>query len=206
MSADGVATDPDKIAAVAKWKCPDNIQELRSFLGFASDYRRFVPGFSQIASTLNSLAAELSTKHKGKKGKKMSIKDHWTEICDPAFQTLKTKLTTAPILAYADSHKPFILDVDASHNGLGAVLSQDFEGKIHPIAFASRGLRKTERNMQNYSSMKLEFLALKWAVTEKFQEYLLGQKCIVHTDNSPFSHLQTAKLNRGGPQSLQILI
>lgn len=186
-----MATDPDNIAAVAQWKCPENVKELKSFLGFASYYRRFVSGFSQIASPLNALAARLTNKDKRVKN---PIKPHWTEKCHTAFQTLKQKLTTAPVLAYADFNKSFILDVDASHDGLGAVLSQEWEGKIRPIAFASRSLRRTERNMQNYSSMKLEFLALKWAVAEKFREYLVGQKCTVYTDNNPLSHLQTAKL------------
>lgn len=72
--------------------------------------------------------------------------------------------------------------------------SQAQVGKVRPIAFASRGLRPTERNMVNYSSMKLEFLALKWAMTEKFREYLLGNKCTVFTDNNPLSHLSSAKL------------
>jgi len=87
-----------------------------------------------------------------------------------------------------------VLEVDASHQGLGAVLSQDHQGKLRPIAFASRGLRPSERNMKNYSSMKLEFLALKWAVADKFRDYLLGHKCTVYTDNNPLSHYQTAKL------------
>lgn len=78
--------------------------------------------------------------------------------------------------------------------GLGAVLSQEYEGKLRPIAFASRSLKPTERNMRNYSSMKLELVALKWAVTEKFREYLLGHRCTVFTDNNPLSHLSTAKL------------
>ena len=91
------------------------------------------------------------------------------------------------MLAYADFNKPFILDVDASHDGLGAVLSQEWEGRVRPIAFASRSLRRTERNMQNYSSMKLEFLALKRAVAEKFREDLVGQKYTVYTDNNPLS-------------------
>ncbi|XP_051799571.1 uncharacterized protein LOC127535823 [Acanthochromis polyacanthus] len=89
---------------------------------------------------------------------------------------------------------PFVLEVDASHEGLGAVLSQEQGGKLRPIAFASRSLKPTERNMNNYSSMKLELVALKWAVTEKFREYLLGNKCTVYTDNNPLSHLATAKL------------
>lgn len=68
------------------------------------------------------------------------------------------------------------------------------DGKVQTVACASRTLRPTERNMSNYSSMKLEFLALKWAITEKFREYLLGQKCLVYTVNNPLSHLTSAKL------------
>ena len=78
--------------------------------------------------------------------------------------------------------------------GLGAVLSQERSTGNVVIAYASRSLRPTEKNMNNYSSMKLEFLGLKWAVTEKFREYLLGSKCVVYTDNNPLSHLQSAKL------------
>lgn len=74
------------------------------------------------------------------------------------------------MLAYADFTKPFILEVDASHSGLGVVLSQESEGKKRPVAHASRGLHVTERNMSNYSSMKLELPGLKWAVSEKFRE------------------------------------
>ena len=120
--------------------------------------------------------------------------EHWSDECHRNFEALKTKLTTAPVLAYADFSLPFILEVDASYGGLGAVLSQEQNGKVRPIAYASRGLRPTERNMSNYSSMKLEFLALKWAMSEKFREYLLGYKCIVYTDNNPLSHLSSAKL------------
>lgn len=107
---------------------------------------------------------------------------------------MRERLITAPVLAYADFKKPFILEVDASHGGLGAVLSQDHDGRRRPIAFASRSLKPTEKNMDNYSSMKLEFLALKWAITEKFSEYLLGNKVTVYTDNNPLCHLQTVKL------------
>ena len=98
------------------------------------------------------------------------------------------------MLAYVDFSLPFILEVDASHGGLGAVLSQEHGGKVQPIAYASRSLRPSERNPVNYSSMKLEFLALKWAMADKFREYLLGHKCIVFTDNNPLSHLFLAKL------------
>uniref|UniRef100_A0A3B1J0Z4 Gypsy retrotransposon integrase-like protein 1 n=1 Tax=Astyanax mexicanus TaxID=7994 RepID=A0A3B1J0Z4_ASTMX len=118
----------------------------------------------------------------------------WTPQCESSFEALKGKLVSAPVLAYADFSRPFILEIDASHSGLGAVLSQEQEGGVRPVAYASRGLRPPERNMVNYSSMKLEFLALKWAMTEKFREYLLGHKCVVFTDNNPLSYLQSAKL------------
>ena len=193
ISANGIATDPSKIDAVAKWQPPQTVSELRSFLGFASYYRRFVEGFAKLAAPLHRLIAELGG-HKLKRRSPQLAIANWTEGCRASFEGLKTKLTTAPVLAYANFSQPFILEVDASHGGLGAVLSQEQEGKVRPIAYASRGLRPTERNMTNYSSMKLEFLALKWAMTEKFREYLLGHRCIVYTDNNPLSHLSTAKL------------
>uniref|UniRef100_A0A3B3WQN0 Gypsy retrotransposon integrase-like protein 1 n=1 Tax=Poecilia mexicana TaxID=48701 RepID=A0A3B3WQN0_9TELE len=147
-----------------------------------------------MASPLNRLVARLLSP--GKKGKtpKKPLGGFWDEECEQSFHKLKAALITTPVLAYADFQKPFVLEVDASHAGLGAVLSQDHGGKLRPIAFASRSLKPTERNMNNYSSMKLELVALKWAVTEKFREYLLGNKCTVFTDNNPLSHLATAKL------------
>lgn len=150
-------------------------------------------GFAKLAAPLHKLVAEFA----GGKRKKVvgqGFADAWTESCQESFDTLREKLTTSPILAYADFSLPFVLEVDASFQGLGAVLSQEQEGRVRPIAFASRSLRPTERNSANYSSMKFEFLALKWAMTEKFREYLLGQKCIVFTDNNPLSHLTSAKL------------
>ncbi|KAL0186021.1 hypothetical protein M9458_017691, partial [Cirrhinus mrigala] len=193
VSSQGVATDPSKVEVVAKWGRPGNVTELSSFLGFASYCRRFVEGFAKLAAPLHKLVAEfVGGRHKKAAGP--SFASAWTEHCQNRFDTLKEKLTTSPILAYADFSLPFILEVDASHRGLGAVLSQEQEGKVRPIAFASCSLRPTERNPVNYSSMKLEFLALKWAMTEKFREYLLGHKCVVFTDNNPLSHLESAKL------------
>lgn len=195
ISPDGVATDPEKTRAVAEWKRPSTVTELRGFLGFASFYRRFVEGFAKHAAPLHRLVGELEgSKKKPRSKASTKLEGQWDESCETAFQTLKNKLVTAPVLGYADFKKPFVLEVDASHHGLGAVLSQEQEGVRRPIAFASRGLRPSERNMSNYSSMKLEFLALKWAITEKFREYLLGTNFTVYTDNNPLSYLQTAKL------------
>ncbi len=193
ISAEGVSTDPSNIQAVSQWRCPETVGELRSFLGFASYYRRFVEGFAKLAAPLHRLVAEFAGA-KPRKFVSASFVTAWTEECQQSFDGLKSKLTSSPVLAYADFSRPFILEVDASHSGLGAVLSQEQEGRVRPIAYASRSLRPTERNMTNYSSMKLEFVALKWAMTEKFREYLLGQKCVVYTDHNPLSHLASAKL------------
>ncbi|KAL7827765.1 hypothetical protein AOLI_G00309170 [Acnodon oligacanthus] len=122
-----------------------------------------------------------------------SCPNSWDEACDRAFQSLKDRLTSAPVLANADFSKPFIVEVDASHGGLGTVLSQEHEGKVHPIAFASKGLRPVERNMDSYRSMKLELLAVKEAVTENLREYLHGAQFTILTDNNPLSYLQTTK-------------
>lgn len=195
ISAQGVATDPEKISAVAEWRRPTKVSELRSFLGFASYYRRFVEGFAGLAAPLHSLVGKLQgSRKKASPQAPGPFQSHWDATCEQAFQQLKAKLTATPVLGFADFTQPFHLEIDASHKGLGAVLAQDIEGVRRPIAFASRGLRPTERNMSNYSSMKLEFLALKWAVTEKFREYLMGARFTVYTDNNPLSYLQTAKL------------
>ena len=193
ISAEGVATDPEKTRVVAEWPQPRTARDLRSFLGFASYYRRFVPGFAALAAPLHQAAAAAAG---GKKGTNLtgSVGEHWSPECEEGFRALKRSLVASPVLAYADFSKPFYLDIDASYAGLGAVLSQDQGGARRPIAYASRGLRPTERNMSNYSSRKLELLGLKWAVTEKFREYLLGHPCTVYTDNNPLSYLQTARL------------
>lgn len=190
VSAAGVATDPQKIAAVRDWAIPSTVAELRSFLGFASYYRRFVKDFAKLASPLHKLVAALAGKN-GRRGRKESLENFWTHQCTTSFQELKSRLVSSPVLAYANFKLPFILEVDASHEGLGAVLSQEQEGQVRPIAFASRSLQQAEKN---YSSMKLEFLAMKWAMSEKFREYLLGHQCVMWTDNNPLSHIGTAKL------------
>ena len=104
------------------------------------------------------------------------------------------------MLGYPDFTREFILETDASLRGLGAVLSLvDDTGKVSVIAYASWTLRPYEQSVHNYSSAKLEVLALKWAVTEKFRNYLLGMKFTVYTDNNPLAYVQTSKL--GASQS-----
>ncbi|KAM9757963.1 uncharacterized protein ACNS7B_005082 [Menidia menidia] len=185
----GVMPDPDKVAAVTEWAAPKSIKEVRAFLGLAGYYRRFIKGFAKIARPLNSLLTGIPTDKKH--GTKLI---DWTSECQTAFDKLKEALTQAPILAYADYTQPFSLYTDASNHGLGAVLAQNQEGGERVIAYASRSLHPAERNDANYSSFKLELLALKWAITEKFKDYLTGAQFTVFTDNNPVAHLQTAKL------------
>ncbi|XP_049332461.1 retrovirus-related Pol polyprotein from transposon opus [Astyanax mexicanus] len=190
VSDKGVSTDPEKVSAVSNWPRPTIVSELRSFLGFASYYRRFIEGFAKLAAPLHQLVAEAGGT-KARKGRGPPLLELWSEQCETSFQALKHRLVDAPTLAFANFALPFILEVDASHQGLGAVLSQEQDGRVRPVAYASRSLNPNEKL---YSSMKLEFLGLKWAMTEKFREYLWGQECIVWTDNNPLSHLSTAKL------------
>ena len=107
-----------------------------------------------------------------------------------AFQELKLKCITATMLAFTDFHKPFLLETDASGDGLGAVLSQKQEdGCYHPVTYASQGLKRGELR---YHSSKLEFLALKWAITEQFREYLQYQPFRIKTDNTLIRILSTS--------------
>lgn len=149
-------------------------------------------GFAKLAAPLHHRVAKLSGQSRRRAAKCGT--ELWDGECQESFNALKENLCTALVLAYADFSLPFVLEVDSCHSGLGAVLSEEQGGKVRPIAYVSRGLRPPERNMSNYSSLKLELLALKWAMTDKFREYLLGNKCFVYTDNNPLSHLTTAKL------------
>lgn len=196
VSAQGVSTDPDKINAVQEWPTPSTLKELRSFLGFCSYYRRFIQGFSQIAGPLHDVVNVCLRETKPGKASEV-FKSVWTSPCSVAFDQLKKQLTSAPTLGYADFSLPFVIETDASSLGLGAILYQYQQGWRTVIAFASRRLRGAEKNDQNYSSMKLELLALKWAVTEKFRSYLLGSKFTILTDNNPLCHLTTAQARCG---------
>ena len=198
LSSEGIAPNPEKIDKVKNWPNPANPKEVHSFIGLASYYQRFIPNFAKIAGPLHALIVPASTKQKLKKGE-VRRKDlppfEWTEECQKSFDALKDALTSAPILAYPDYSKPFILETDASLKGLGAVLSQRGDDNVvRVVAYASRSLRPSEKSMRDYSSAKIELMALKWAVCEKFKDYLLGSKFTVYTDNNPIVHIQSSKL------------
>jgi transposase InsO family protein len=156
-------------------------------------------GSAKIAGPLHQLIGGCNSSKKSSK-RKILLKPvcfprDWTQSCQIAFERLKVSLTEFPILGYPDFTRSYILEIDASFEGLGAVLSQEQEQGIVVLSYASRTLRPNERNMDNYSSRKLELLALRWAVTEKYRDLLIGAECVVYTDNNPLSYfLTTAKL------------
>ena len=196
VSAKGVATDPEKVEAVRRWPVPQNQKELQTFLGFAGYYRRFIDGFAQVAAPLHSLVGGSGRKGKKQTKTKAIPEFVWGPSQQAAFETLIERCVTAPVLGYADYTKPFKLNTDASRDGLGAVLYQVQDSQERAIAFASRSLSAAERN---YPAHKLEFLALKWAVCDKFRDYLLGGSFVVRTDNNPLTYLlTTAKLDATG--------
>ena len=144
---------------------------------------------------MNDLLIGHSTSTKVRK-KKSATPWSWGPAQQQAFNDIIERLTSPPILAYANYSKPFILNIDASGYGLGAVLYQEKDGLEHVVAYASRGLRANECN---YPAHKLEFSALKWAVCDKFNDYLYGNELMVRTDNNPLTYvLTTAKLDATG--------
>lgn len=199
LSKDGIKTDQAKIQKVLNWPVPENRKQLHRFLGFTGYYRRFVKDYAKLVYPLQKL---LVGQTKKKKGKKMSVDRvklppfEWGVEQQQSFERLVNALTTAPVLAFADFNKPFVLQTDASSYGLGAVLCQEVDGKLHPLAFASRGLSSSEKN---YPAHKLEFLAMKWSICDKFQDYLHYAKFQVVTDNNPLTYvMSSAKLDATG--------
>ena len=200
ISADGVKPDPEKVEALTTWPVPKTVREVKSFLGFCGFYRRWVEGFAGIVKPLNDLTTGyLPTKTAKKTGKKpqltlsSDISHLWGDRHQLAYEAIITALTSAPILGFPDPQRPYQLHCDASGTGLGAVLYQKQETGPKVIAYASRGLNKSE---SNYPAHKREFLALKWAMSEKFHDYLLGSKVTVYTDNNPLCYvLKSAKLD-----------
>ena len=174
ISREGVAADPEKIEKVATWPIPTSTKELQRFIGFASYYRRFIRDFAEIAKPLHQMT-EKATPFK------------WTTECHDAFQELRRRLVSTPILAHPDFSRPFILDTDASDTGLGAVLSQlDDQGREHVIAYGSRLLSKPERQ---YCVTRRELLAVVF-FSQHFRPYLLGRRFLLRTDHGALVWLQ----------------
>ena len=167
FSEQGVAPDASKFTAVQDWSSPTSLKEVRSFVGFASYYRRFVPHFSEIVEPLNRLSQKNAT-------------FNWTHECEQAFAELKSRLVKSPVLTYPDPAKRFILDTDASDLAMGAVLSQvNSHGEEVVIAYASKALTRSQRNM---GSTRKELLAVV-TFTAHFRHYLLGNQFTLRTDH-----------------------
>ena len=164
--------------------------DAHSFLGFTNHYQWFIQGYAKVAQPLNILISGENANCK-----KALVK--WNSECQSAFDRLKDLCTRTPNLAYANYRKSFQLQTDISDLGLGAVLYQINDcGHQRVIAFASHSLSNMERN---YPAHKLEFLALKWAVTGRFHEYLYGGQFDFNTDNNPLTYILTsAKLDVTG--------
>jgi len=173
VSESGIEVQPEKTEVVRNWPVPKSLTELRSFLGLASYYRRFLEGFSIIAAPLYSLM---------RKGQHF----RWGEDQQQAFDELKKRLTTAPVLASPRSSGTYYLDTDASEFGLGIVLSQEQEGLERVLAYASRSLNPAERN---YSITRKELLAVIFGL-KRFRQYLIGREFVIRTDHSALQWLR----------------
>jgi hypothetical protein len=167
ISVDGVAVDPSKIDSVQKWPTPKNVKGVRGFLGLTGYYRKFIQNYGKIAKPLTELT------------KKDSFK--WSTEAQEAFEMLKTRLTTAPVLALPDFTKEFTIECDASGQGLGAILMQD----KRPIAYYSKALGV--RNLTK-SAYEKELMVVVLAI-QHWRPYLIGRRFVVSIDQKSLRQL-----------------
>jgi hypothetical protein len=170
--AEEILVDPRKVEAVLKWERPTNVTEIRSFLGLAGYYRRFIEGFSTIAAPMTRLTRK-------------ETKWEWTSECESSFQELKRRLTTAPVLTLPSGMEGFVIYSDASKKGLGCVLMQ--YGRV--IAYASRQLKTHETN---YPTHDLELVAVIFALRVQ-RHYLYGSRVQIFIDHKSLQYLITQK-------------
>lgn len=168
ISKEGVMVDPSKVEAVLNWSPPKNVIEVRSFLGLAGYYWKFIKSFSQIASPLTHLT---------RKGNSFT----WNQECEQSFEELKTRLTTTPVLTIPDSTREYQVFCDASLEGLGCVLMQ--EGKV--VAYASRQLKPHE---ENYPTHDLELAAIVYAL-KTWRHHLYGVRFETFSDHKSLKYL-----------------
>ena len=172
----------DNIKKIREAPRPKTKTQVRSFLGLTGFYRGYIDKYAEIAEPLTDLT---------KKKSPNVIK--WGETQEKAFSILKRLLVAEPILRLPDMTKPFLLRTDTSDAGIGAVLLQQHEGKLFPVAYASKKLLPRERN---YSIMEKECLAVVWAV-KRFNVYLYGAPFVLQTDHQPLAYLNRAKFTNG---------
>ncbi|XLT67186.1 hypothetical protein HN873_023625, partial [Arachis hypogaea] len=174
ISSKGIEVDQAKVEVIKKLPPPANIKAIRSFLGHARFYKRFIKDFSKIAKPLSNLLAA-------------DTPFMFDTQCLQAFETLKAKLVTAPVISAPDWTLPFELMCDASDHAIGAVLGQRHNKLLHVIYYASRVLNDAQKN---YTTTEKELLAVVYAI-DKFRSYLVGSKVIVYTDHAALKYLLT---------------
>ncbi|GKB52482.1 putative reverse transcriptase domain-containing protein [Tanacetum coccineum] len=185
IDSEGIHVDLAKIDSIKYWASPKTPTEIHQFLGLAGYYRRFIKGFSKIARPMTKLTQK-------------SMKFDWGEKAEMAFQLLKQRLCSAPILALLEGSDNFVVYCNASHKGLGAVLMQ----KEKVIAYASRQLKVHEKN---YTTHDLELGAVVFAL-KTWRHYLYGTKCVVFTDHKSLPHILDQKeLNMRQRRWLELL-
>ena len=168
LTPQGLLPNPKCVTAVQNFPVPSNVTELRQILGLASYYRRFVAQFAYVAAPLHRLTGK-------------DVRWEWSKDCETASHELKQQLLNSSILVYPDFDLDFVLETDASKDGLGAILSQKkADDKLHPVAYTSRSTSPTEKH---YSVTELETLAVVWAV-QHFRVYLYGHNVTVITNHS----------------------
>ena len=172
VSKEGIRVDPNKIEVVVEWKPPRNVTEVRSFLGLAGYYRRFVKGFFMTAAPMTRLLQK-------------NVKYDWIEKCQRSFDKLKAFLTEAPVLTQPTCGREYVIFSDASLNGLGCVLMQ--EGKV--VAYASRQLKAHEKNCPTHD---LELAAIVFAL-KIWRHYLYGEKCFIYTDHKSLKYFPSQR-------------
>ena len=170
VSEEGIRADPQKVSAVADWPQPQDVRQVRQFLGLANYFRRFIQGYARMSRPMTALL-------------KKNTEFLWSEEVDACFREIKRTLSEAPCLALPNPARPFVVISDASGFALGGVLLQD--GR--PIAYESRQLTPAEKN---YDAGERELLAVCYLL-EKWRCYLQGPKFVVETDHCPLTYLNT---------------
>jgi hypothetical protein len=185
ISKGGISVDPSKVKDVLSWNTPQNVSDIRCFLGLAGYYRRFIKGFSKISMPMTKLLAKGNT-------------FEWTPRRETSFQELKKRLTMTLVLTMPDMEKPFSIYCDASGQVLGCVLMQDG----HIVAYASRQLRKHE---EKYLTHDLELAAVVHAL-KIWRHYIIGNRCEVYSDDKSLKCIFTQpNLNLRQQRWLQLI-